>query len=75
MLEKLYASKTENELKSAFKLYSALLILSFVMPIIFSIVSYFLNGKISFTYNVPFIIVMIWSLMNVTYLKNRFLKK
>jgi len=48
MLKELYLNKTDKQLKSILNLYTALLIMSFVMPIIFTAISYFLNGKIHF---------------------------
>jgi FtsH-binding integral membrane protein len=71
MLEKLYASKTEKDLKSALNLYYALLIVSIVIPILFNAFSYYANGKIYFTKSMIFILIIIWSLFNIDYLKNR----
>jgi FtsH-binding integral membrane protein len=75
MLEKLYASKTEKDLKSALNLYYALLIVSIVMPILFNVFSYYINGKIHLTKSMIFILISIWSLFNIDYLKNRFKNK
>jgi archaellum biogenesis protein FlaJ (TadC family) len=69
MLKELYYNKTEKQLKYYLDLYSGLLISCVVMPIIFATVSYFLNSKQHFDYVVPFILVMIWSIINIIYLK------
>lgn len=71
MLEKLYASKTEKDLKSILNIYYALLINSIVMPILFNAFSYYANGKIYLTYSMTFILITLWSLFNINYLKNR----
>jgi FtsH-binding integral membrane protein len=71
MLEKLYASKTEKDLKSTLNLYYALLIVSIVMPILFNAFSYYADGKIHLTKSMIFILIIIWSLFNIDYLKNR----
>jgi len=71
MLKELYSNKTDKQLKSILNLYSALLIVSVVLPIIFTIVSYLLNEKIHFINIIIFIIIIIWSLINVDFLKNK----
>jgi len=71
MLKEIYSNKTDKQLKSVLNLYTALLIVSVVMPIIFTTVSYYLNGKIHFTNIVIFIIIIIWSLINIDFLKKR----
>jgi len=71
MLKDLYSNKTDKQLKSILNLYAALLIVSVVMPIILTIVSYLLNGKIHFANIIIFIIIIIWSSINVDFLKNR----
>lgn len=75
MLEKLYASKTEKDLKSILNIYYALLINSIVLPILFNTISYYLNGKTHLTYSMTFILITLWSLFNINYLKNRFKNK
>ena len=75
MLEKLYASKTEKDLKSILNIYYALLINSIVLPILFNTISYYLNGRIYLTYSMTFILITLWSLFNINYLKNRFKNK
>ncbi len=75
MLEKFYAGKTEKELKSMLNLYSALLILSIVLPILFNLVSYYINGKTYLKVSIIFILLIIWSFINVEYLKNRLKNK
>jgi|GEM_PF-2175807 len=71
MLKEMYSNKTDKQLKSILGLYSGLLILSVVLPIIFTAISYFLNGKIHFTTIISFIVIIILSLININYLKNR----
>jgi hypothetical protein len=71
MLQKLYSSKTEKELNSLMNIYVAILIISIVLPIVFSTITYFINGKIYLTRFKLLIIIMIWSLYNVNYLKKR----
>lgn len=71
MLVKLYASKTEKELKSLLNIYAAILIVSIVLPILFSSIGYFINGKMNLTNFKLLIIVIVWSLYNVYYLRNR----
>jgi hypothetical protein len=75
MLEKLYGSKTEKDLKFLLKLYYALLINSIVLPLLFNTISYYLNGKIYLTYSMTFILITLWSLFNINYLKNKFKNK
>ena len=75
MLEKLYANKTEKDLKSIMNIYYALLINSIVLPILFNTISYYLNGRIYLTYSMTFILITLWSLFNINYLKNRFKNK
>jgi hypothetical protein len=71
MLKEMYSNKTDKQLKFILGLYSGLLILSVVLPIIFTTISYFLSGKIHFTSIVIFIVIMILSLININYLKKR----
>jgi hypothetical protein len=71
MLKELYLNKTDKELKSFLNLYSGLLISTIIIPIILTIISYFLSGKIQFSYIIPIVIVMIWSVINVDYLKKK----
>ncbi len=71
MLEKLYTGKTEKDLKSILNIYYALLINSIVLPILFNTISYYLNGRIYLTYSMTFILITLWSLFNINYLKNR----
>jgi FtsH-binding integral membrane protein len=72
MLEKLYARKTDKDLKFLLNLYYALLIVSIVMTILFNALSYYINVKIHLSISKVFIVIMIWSLFNINYLKNRF---
>jgi membrane protein YdbS with pleckstrin-like domain len=71
MLKEMYLNKTDKELKNMLNLYSALLISTIIIPIILTTISYFLSGKIQFSYIIPFVIVMVWSVINVVYLKNK----
>ncbi|TDP59408.1 hypothetical protein [Flavobacterium dankookense] len=71
MLDKLYTNKTEKELKSTLNVYTSLLIVSVLMPIVLITMSYILNGKAQFKYLIIFILVFLWSLINVDYLKKR----
>jgi hypothetical protein len=69
MLEKLFGSKTEKDLKFLLKLYYALLINSIVLPLLFNTISYYLSQKIYLTYSMTFILITLWSLFNINYLK------
>lgn len=72
MLAKLYSKKSEKELKTLFNIYVALIIVSFIAPILFSILGYVMNGEVHLSYALPFVVVLIWSVLNVDYLrKNR----
>lgn len=71
MLERFYSNKTEKDLRKMFNIYSALLILSLIIPILLSIIAYFMNGKVSLSFLFPFVIVLIWSSLNVDYLKKK----
>lgn len=71
MLEKLYSNKTEKELKSFLNIYAAILIVSIVLPILFSTIGYFISGKIHLTSFKLLIVVIPWSLYNAVYLKKR----
>ena len=75
MLEKLYASKTEKELKSLFNIYAATLIVSIVIPILFSTIGYFISGKTHLTSFKLLIVLIPWSLYNTVYLKKRIKRK
>lgn len=75
MLQKLYSSKTEKELKSFLNIYAAILIVSIVLPILFSTISYFITGKIHLTSFKLLIVVIPWSLYNAVYLKKRIKRK
>ena len=66
----MYSNSTEKQLKDYLDLYSGLLISCVVLPIIFTIVSYYLNGRANFSYIKIFIIVITWSIINVYYLRN-----
>ena len=74
MLDKLYTNKSEKELKTLFNLYAGLLIVSIVIPILFSVFGYVVNGKINLSYLLPFVVILLWSSLNVDYLKKK-LKK
>ena len=69
MLKELYLNKTDKELKYMLSIYSAILISTIIMPIILTTISYFLSGKIQFSYILPIVIAMIWSVINIDYLK------
>jgi hypothetical protein len=71
MLDKIYTSKTNKQLQSALNLYSALFIVSIVMPIILATMSYLLNGKIQYTNIIIFSIIIIWSSINIKFLKKK----
>jgi len=71
MLNKIHTSKTNKQLQSALNLYSALFIVSIVMPIILATISYLLNGKIQYTNIIIFSIIIIWSLINIKFLKKK----
>ncbi|MBC5837494.1 hypothetical protein [Flavobacterium muglaense] len=45
MLAKLYASKTDTELKTLLHIYTAILIVLIVLPLLFIAIGYFLHGK------------------------------
>lgn len=71
MLEKIYGNKTESELKFVLKIYTALLIVSLLLPILFNLIFFYINGKTNFKVSIVFILIFIWSLLNVDYLKKR----
>jgi hypothetical protein len=71
MLDKIYTSKTNKQLQFALNLYSALFIVSIVMPIILATMSYLLNGKIQYTNIIIFSIIIIWSSINIKFLKKK----
>lgn len=72
MLEKVYRNLSEKNVKYALIMYHGLLITSIVLPVLFLAVSYFLNGKIYFSYPIIiFVIIFIWSLFNIEYLKKK----
>jgi hypothetical protein len=75
MLEKLYANKSEKDLKSLFNIYSGLLIVSIIIPIIMSVLGYIVNGKITLSYLLPFLVILLWSTFNVDYLKKKLKNK
>ncbi len=70
MLEKLYGNLSKKDLKNALKIYYALITLSFIFPILYIIISYFTNNKITFSYSlIVILIILFWSLFNVKNLK------
>jgi hypothetical protein len=72
MLEKVYRNLSEKNVKYALIMYHGLLITSIVLPVLFLPVSYFLNGKIYSSYPIIiFVIIFIWSLFNIEYLKKK----
>jgi cytochrome c biogenesis protein CcdA len=71
MLDKIYTSKTNKQLQSALNLYSAVFIVSIVMPIILETISYLLIDKIQYSNIIIFSIVIIWSLSNIKFLKKK----
>jgi len=71
MLDKIYTSKTNKQLQSALNLYSAVFIVSIVMPIILETISYLLIDKIQYSNIIIFSIIIIWSLSNIKFLKKK----
>jgi len=64
MQEEEHPNKTDKQLKFTSSLYYGLLILSVVLPIIFTISGYFLTGKIYFKNIIPFVVIMILLLLS-----------
>jgi magnesium-transporting ATPase (P-type) len=71
MLDKIYSSKSEKDLKSLQKLYTALLIVAVSLLIIFNLISYFLSGNFHLFPSILFVIIIFWSALNVDYLKKK----
>ncbi|EAR12577.1 hypothetical protein PI23P_08125 [Polaribacter irgensii 23-P] len=72
MLEKIYEKSSKKKLKYLLKIYYALLFNSVVLPILFLIIGYLLNGKINFkSILMVFVVIFVWSLCNVRYLKKK----
>ena len=71
MLDKFYSAKSEKDLKSLQKLYTALLIVAISLLIVFNGISYFLSGKFHLIPSILFIIIMFWSALNIDYLKKK----
>ncbi len=72
MLDKMYEKFSEKSLKQALVVYGGLLISAIVLPIVFFVVEYFLNGKIHFSnIMIIFLVIILWSLFNINYLKKR----
>ena len=69
MLKNIFKNKTDEQLKSLLKIYTALFIVSIILPIVFSAVSYFLNGKFHFFNLIIFLIIIFWSIINIDFLK------
>lgn len=75
MLEKIYHDKSESDLKKLLNLYSALIFLSFLIPIIIGIASQILIERVNFSFTIPFLLVLLWSLINVNFLKRKLKNK
>ena len=71
MFDKIYSSKSEKDLKSLQKLYTALLIVAVSLLIIFNLISYFLSGNFHLFPSILFVIIIFWSALNVDYLKKK----
>lgn len=71
MLAKLYASKTDKELKTLLHIYTAVIIVCIVLPLLFIAIGYFLHGKIEVTSFKLLIVVIPWSAYNADYLNKR----
>ena len=71
MLDKIYSTKSEKDLKSLQKLYTALLIVAVSLLIIFNLISYFLSGNFHLFPSILFVIIIFWSALNVDYLKKK----
>jgi hypothetical protein len=72
MLEKIYGKSSKKKLTYILSIYYALLINSFVLPILFLIIGYFLNDKIYFkNILIVFAAIFIWSLFNIEYLRKK----
>ena len=71
MLDKIYSTKSEKDLKSLQKLYTALLIVAVSLLIIFNLISYFLSGNFHLFPSILFVIIIFWSALNVNYLKKK----
>lgn len=70
MLKKLYGNVSEKDSKTLLKIYFGVLISAIILPIIFLSVEYFLNGQFSFRKTqLIFVFLIIWSLLNIEYLK------
>ena len=71
ILEEIYKNLSEKGLKQALTIYYGILITSIALPVMFLIIGYFLNGKIYFNSLIIFLLLFIWSLFNVKFLKNK----
>ena len=71
MLDKFYFAKSEKDLKSLQKLYTALLIVAVSLLIVFNGISYFLSGNFHLIPSILFIIIIFWSALNIDYLKKK----
>ena len=72
MLDKIYKNSSEKGLKQALVVYGGLVISAIILPIVFLAIEYYLNGKIYFSKTVIiFLIIVLWSLINIDYLKKR----
>ena len=71
MLDKFYSAKSEKDLKSLQKLYTALLIVAVSLLIVFNGISYFLSGNFHLIPSILFIIIIFWSALNIDYLKKK----
>ena len=72
VLDKMYENFSEKSLKQALAVHKGLLISVIVLPIVLFIVEYFLNDKIHFSNSmIIFLVIILWSLFNINYLKKR----
>ena len=71
MLDKLYSTKSERDLKFFQKIYTALLIVAISLLIFFNGISYFTSGNFHLIPSILFIVIIFWSALNVDYLKNK----
>ena len=71
MLDKFYSNKSEKDLKSLQKLYTALLIVAVSFLIVFNGISYLLTANFHLIPSILIIIIIFWSALNIDYLKKK----
>ncbi|PIB28406.1 hypothetical protein BFP77_09520 [Maribacter sp. 4U21] len=72
MLDSIYENFSEKSLKQDLAIYGGLLISAIVLLIVILVVEYFVYGKISLNkLMIIFLIILLWSLFNIDYLKKR----